>query len=242
MMRSKKQLGIIYSLWFILMLVVNYITATDVGMVADQDPAIIQPAGYVFSIWGIIYLLLFVWIVRLVFSKYNKNRIYESVHYWPIVNFILNGLWIIAFTEGWYLASVIIIIALLITLIFIYRNISRVSSYWFDRLPFSIYFGWVTVATLVNIMTWFNEMGNEEVFGFDEYQLTLALLIIGTVIAIFVSLLNRDWLYPLVFAWAYAGIIVETDYQLFWLTVVCGASIFFHLLVSVLTGIKRIRQ
>ncbi|MFO8068393.1 MAG: tryptophan-rich sensory protein [Alkalibacterium sp.] len=242
MMRSKKQLGIIYSMWFILMLVVNYITATDVGMVADQDPAIIQTARYVFSIWVVIYLLLFIWIARLIFSKHNQNRVYDSVQYWPIANFILNGLWIIAFTEGWYLASIIIIVALLITLLIIYKNISGISSHWFNRLPFSIYFGGVTVVALVNIMTWIREMGIEEVLGFDEYQLTLALLIFGTVIAVFVSLINRDWLYPLVFAWAYTGIIIETDYQFFWLTVVCGSSIFFHLLASVYTGGKRIRQ
>lgn len=241
-MTGKKQLGIIYTVTFLLMIFVNYITATDVGMVADEDPALIQPAGYVFSIWGIIYLLLFIWIIRLFFTKNDRNRVYESLRYWPIANFVLNGLWIIAFTQEWYLASVIIIIALLITLFVIYKYISHVSSYWFDRLPFSIYFGWGTVATIVNIVTWVKEMGIEEVLGFDEYQWTLALLIIGTMIAVFVSLVHRDWLYPLVFAWAYTGIILENDYQLFWLTFVCGAGILFHLLVSAYTGIKRLQQ
>lgn len=241
-MTGKKQLGIIYMITFVLMIVVNYITSTNVGMVADQDPAIIQPAGYVFSIWGIIYLLLFIWIVRLFFTDHDRNRVYESVHYWPIANFILNGLWIIAFTREWYLASVIIIIALLITLFYIYRNISHVSSRWFDRLPFSIYFGWGTVATIVNIVTWVKETGIEEVLGFDEYQWTLALLIIGTAIAVLVSLVHKDWLYPLVFAWAYTGIIIETEYQLFWLTAFCGASILIHLFVSLYTGVKRIKR
>lgn len=241
-MTGKKQLGIVYSITFILMLAVNYITAMDVGMVADQDPAIIQPAGYVFSIWGIIYVLLFIWIVRLFFTKYGHERVYESVHYWPIANFILNALWIVAFTQEWYLASVIIIIFLLVTVLVIYKHILHVSSSWFDRAPFSIYFGWVTVATIVNIFTWVKEMGIEEIIGFNEYQWTLALLIIGTLIAIFVSLIHKDWLYPLVFAWAYMGIIIENDYQFFWLTVVCGASIFFHLLVAVYTGIKRVTR
>ncbi len=241
-MTGKKQLGIVYSIAFVLMLFVNYLTATDVGSVADQDPAIIQPAGYVFSIWGVIYLLLFVWIIRMFFTKHDRDRVYESLHVWPIANFILNGLWIIAFTQEWYLASVVIIIALLITLFFIYRIISHVSSYWFDRFPFSIYFGWVTVATIVNIFTWVKEMGVDEVLGFTEYPWTLAVLIIGTLIAIFVSRVHSDWLYPLVFAWAYTGIILESDYQLLWLTFVCGAGILFHVLVSLYTGVKKIRQ
>ncbi|SFC22171.1 TspO and MBR related proteins [Alkalibacterium subtropicum] len=241
-MITRKRLGIIYSITFILMLAVNYFTATDVGMVADENPAIIQPAGYVFSIWGVIYLLLFFWIVRMFFKNNSSERVYESIHYWLVANFVLNGLWIIAFTQLWYLTSVIIIIGLLVTLLVIYKKISHVSTYWFDRLPFSIYFGWATVATIVNIVTWVNEMGVEEVVGFNEYQWTLALLITGTAIAIFVSLVHQDWLYPLVFAWAYVGIIVRNDYELFWLTAVCGASILIHLGVSFYTGIKRAKR
>lgn len=241
-MTAKKRLGIIYSITFILMLVVNYFTATDVGMVADDNPAIIQPAGYVFSIWGVIYLLLAIWIVRIFLKNNTSDRVYESVHYWVVANFILNGLWIIAFTQLWYLASVIIIIGLLITLVVIYKKISHVSTSWFDRLPFSIYFGWVTVATIVNINTWVKQMGVEEVLGFDEYQWTLALLVIATGIAVFVSLVHLDWLYPLVFAWAYVGIILRNDYELFWLTAVCGASILIHLGVSLYTGVKRAKR
>ncbi|MDZ7834336.1 MAG: tryptophan-rich sensory protein [Alkalibacterium sp.] len=241
-MTEKKQLGIIYGITYVLMLVVNYITSTDVGMIADQNPALIQPAGYVFSIWGVIYLFLFIWIVRLFFIDYERDRVYKSVRYWVIANFILNALWIIAFTREWYLTSVIVIIALLVTLFFIYKKITRVSTNWFDRLPFSIYFGWVTVATIVNIVEWVKEMGIEEVLGFNEYQWTLTLLIIGTGIAVFVSLLHLDWLYPLVFAWAYTGIIIEADYEFFWLTAVCGAGIFFHILVSAYTGIKRLKN
>ncbi|GEK88197.1 TspO and MBR related proteins [Alkalibacterium putridalgicola] len=241
-MTIKKRLGIIYSVTFILMLAVNYLTATDVGMVADENPAIIQPAGYVFSIWGVIYLLLFVWIVRMFFKHNDSDRVYESIHYWLVANFILNGLWIIAFTQLWYLTSVIIIIGLLVTLFVIYKKISHVSINWFDRVPFSIYFGWGTVATIVNIVTWVKEMGVEEVVGFNEYQWTLALLIIGTGIAVFVSLVHHDWLYPLVFAWAFAGIIVRNDYEMFWLTVVCGVSILIHLGISLYTGIKRARR
>jgi len=241
-MTAKKRLGIIYSVTFVLMLAVNYLTATDVGMVADEDPAIIQPAGYVFSIWGLIYVLLFIWIVRMFFKNNTSDRVYESIHYWPVANFILNGLWIVAFTQRWYLASVIIIVGLLITLFVIYKKISHVSTAWFDRLPFSIYFGWGTVATIVNIVTWVKEMGLEEVLGFNEYQWTLALLVIATGIAVFVSLVHHDWLYPLVFAWAYAGIIIRNDYDLFWLTAVCGAGIVFHLGVSLYSGIKRARR
>ncbi|GEK91688.1 TspO/MBR family protein [Alkalibacterium kapii] len=241
-MTSKKRLGIIYSIVFLLMLAVNYLTATNVGSIADENPAIIQPAGYVFSIWGVIYLLLFIWIIRLFFIKNDTEQLLERLHYWPVVNFVLNGAWIFTFTERLYFLSTVVIVALLVTLFVIYKKLSHPSVFWFDRLPFSIYFGWGTVATIVNIVTWVKKNGIEEVLGFNEYQWTLALLIIATGIAVFVSLLHTDWLYPLVFAWAYVGIIIRNDYDLFWLTVICGVSILVHAGVSMYTGYKRIKN
>lgn len=237
-MTKKKRFSIIYSIVFLLMLAVNYLTATNVGSIADENPAIIQPAGYVFSIWGIIYLLLFVWIIRLFFINKETDYIVEQLHYWPVANFILNGAWIFTFTQRLYLLSTIVIVALLVTLFVIYKKLSAPSVTWFDRLPFSLYFGWGTVATIVNIVTWVKKTGVEEVLGFNEYQWTLGLLIIATGIAVFVSLLHKDWLYSLVFAWAYIGIIIRDDYDLFWLMVICSISVLIHLSVSLYTAFK----
>lgn len=241
-MSTKQRFGIIYSITFVIMIAINYLIGTDVGTVANQNQAIIQPAGYAFSIWGLIYALLAIWIIRLFLLNHDRDHVYEQLHYWPVANFILNAMWIIAFTQEWILASVIIIAALLITLIVIYKKITKISTDWFDRIPFSVYFGWGTVATIVNIVDWVKNQGIEEVAGQNEYRWTLILLVVATVIAVFVSLAHSDWIYPLVFVWSFAGIIVENENQLFLLTIVSGMGIVFHLLASSIVGFSKIKN
>lgn len=214
-MTKTKKWAIAYLIAYALMIFLNYWSATDVGSVADQEQAIIQPAGFAFSIWGLIYVLLLIWIIRLFFINQTEDTVAERITFWPILNFALNGSWIIAFTQQWLFISTLIIVALLITLIIMYRRISKMNDiHWFDRLPISIYFAWVTVATIVNIFTWFVGMGVTEFLGLSELTWTNILLIVATGIMIYVSIKHRDWLYPLVFVWSYTAIFVEnqTDY------------------------------
>lgn len=241
-MTERKQLGLIYSIAYAIMLGLNYWSATDVGMIADQDQTIIQPAGYVFSIWGLIYILLLVWLIRLFAVDDEKAVVYDKLSYWPAANFLLNGMWIIAFTQEWKLASVIIIIALLVTLVVIYLKITKYRTHWFDRVPFSVYFAWGTVATIVNIVDWVNDLEIDEILGLNEYQWTLILLVVATIIALIVSLVRLDWIYPLVFVWTYVGIIIENENQLFLLTIIAAMGIVFHVLGSAIVLFERIRR
>lgn len=214
-MAKTKKWALGYLTAFISMIFLNYWSATDVGIVANQDQAIIQPAGFAFSIWGLIYLLLFIWIIRLFFVNQNGDSPVKRLTFWPILNFVLNGLWIIAFTQEWLLLSVLIIAALLITLIMIYSRITQVNTHWFNRVPFSIYFGWVTVATIVNIFTWVKAMNRTQVFGLSELTWTIIMLVAATGIAVWISLKFSDWIFPLVLIWSYSAILVEQD-QIMW--------------------------
>ncbi len=77
-----------------------------------------------------------------------------------------------------------------------------------DRLPFSVYLGWVLIATIINasIILYYNNWG---LWGLSEMTWTSIILVAGAFIAIFFSLKNEDLIFPLVFIWAYAGIAVE---------------------------------
>lgn len=202
-----------YFIAFIVMIAMNYIvgmSGSDVGDVANNNDAIIQPAGYAFSIWGLIYLLLLIWIINLFFSKKDKSSITARLTFWPILNFLLNGAWIIAFTQEWVLTSVIIIVALLYTLAEMFTSISETNYHWFDRLPFSIYFAWVTVATIVNIFTLAIANNLDTLLGMSELTWTIIILIVATLIGFAISLLFKDWLYPLVLIWPFVGIYVKS--------------------------------
>ncbi|MHA6252979.1 TspO/MBR family protein [Oceanobacillus sp. CAU 1775] len=202
-----------YFIAFIVMIVMNYtvgMSGSSVGDAANNNETIIQPAGFAFSIWGLIYILLFVWMIYLFFSKKDKSPITARLKFWPILNFLLNGAWIIVFTQEWVLASVIIIAALLYTLAEIFTSISETGNHWFDRIPFSIYFAWVTVATIVNIFTLATANNVDTILGMDELTWTIIILIVAALIGLAIGLFFKDWLYPLVLIWPFAGIYAES--------------------------------
>ncbi|CAM2842828.1 tryptophan-rich sensory protein [Salinicoccus roseus] len=205
-MSRQKKWATGYLVAFIVMIFVNYLTTTNVGGVANNNETIIQPAGFAFSIWGLIYILLFIWIIKAFFAKTCEESVASRLKFWPIVNFMLNALWIIVFTQQWIFASVIVIIALLYTLAEMYTTLTETGYHWFDRLPFSIYFAWVTVATIVNIFNLTEKYNLDGLFGMGELGWTLLILAVATLIGVAIGIYFRDWLYPLIIIWPYFGI------------------------------------
>lgn len=199
-----------YFIAFVIMIIMNYSVGSSVGNVADDNPTIIQPAGFAFSIWGLIYVLLLIWMIRLFFSKNIQTSLTEHLKFWPILNFLLNGLWIVAFTQQWMLVSTIIIAALLYTLAEMYSSISETNHHWFDRIPFSIYFAWVTLATIVNIFTLASAYNVDTILGMDELTWTILVLVVAGIIGIAIAVLFKDWLYPLVLIWPLVAIYAES--------------------------------
>src|SRR5699024_10898759 len=114
-MSSRKRWAAGYLIAFIVMIFLNYWSETNVGSVADANQAIIQPAGVAFCIWCLIYVLLFAWSIKLFFS--GDGSVTARLTCWPVLNFLLNGLWILVITQQWLGASVIVILGLLYALV-----------------------------------------------------------------------------------------------------------------------------
>lgn len=209
-MSTQRKWVIGYFIAFVIMIIMNYSVGSSVGNVAEDNPTIIQPAGFAFSIWGLIYVLLLILMIKLFISKNDKTSITTHLKFWPILNFILNGLWIVAFTQQWMLVSTIIIAALLYTLAEMFSTISETNYRWFDRFPFSIYFAWVTLATIVNIFTLASANNVDTILGMDELTWTILVLIVAGIIGIAIAVLFKDWLYPLVLIWPLTAIYVES--------------------------------
>lgn len=244
-MTTHKKWVIGYFVAFIVMIAMNYIvgmSGSDVSDVANNNDAIVQPAGYAFSIWGLIYLLVLAWIINLFFSKKDKSMITARLTFWPIVNFLLNGAWIFAFTQEWVFVSVIIIVALLYTLIEIYTSLTAVSTQWFDRAPFSIYFGWVTVATIVNIFTLAIANHVDTIFGLDELPWTIIILIVATLIGVAITLSFKDWLYPLVLIWPFVAIYLKSGGTYTSLDVTLGVISLVLVAAAISVIVKRIKS
>ncbi|SER84095.1 TspO/MBR family protein [Salipaludibacillus aurantiacus] len=181
------------------------------GQLSERVNVLFTPAGYVFSIWSVIYILLAIWVIRPFFSiKKGDVQAYHSVGYAFLVNGILNSSWLFLFHYEFYITTMFVMAALLINLIVIYRRVFAVSgtTIWM-RLPFSVYIGWVSVATIVNTGIFFNALGFEDGLLFSPQTWTNTLLIVAVGLAVWFIWSQGETVFPLVFVWAFTGIAVE---------------------------------
>ncbi|MFA5024651.1 MAG: TspO/MBR family protein [Patescibacteria group bacterium] len=186
------------------------IAGKQTGDVSNSYPNLFTPAGYAFSIWGLIYILLGIYVVYQFWQ--GKNEKVGLINRLFIVNSLLNAAWIFAWHYDVIWLSVIIMAGLLITLIKI-ADILRVNKLtnkesWLIRLPFSVYFGWITVATIANITVFLVKVGWNR-FGFSEIFWTITILLAGALIAAWRTIKDRAVAYGLVPIWAYAAILYK---------------------------------
>jgi translocator protein len=109
--------------------------------------------------------------------------------------------------------SLVAMVLMLITLIVIYRKTRSFTDpttgeKWLIKLPFSIYLGWISVATIVNVSVVL-EKNNWDGFGLSDPAWAVIMLCVGVLLAVMVSFPHRDSIYPLVFVWAFIAIALE---------------------------------
>ncbi|BFD25234.1 MAG: tryptophan-rich sensory protein [Candidatus Parcubacteria bacterium] len=177
------------------------------GDISDSYPNLFAPAGYAFSIWSLIYILLGVYVV---YQFRQSKKEVAFVNRLFIINALLNAAWIFAWHYEVIWLSVLLIIGLLITLIKIADVLRSAkltpSEGWRLRLPFSVYFGWITVATIANITVFLVKIGWNR-FGPSEVFWTVAILLVGALIGSWRMLKDRSLAYGLVLIWAYGAIL-----------------------------------
>ncbi len=197
---------------YLAMIIINVI-ANTVGIngkttaeISNQIEVLSTPAGYVFSIWAVIYLLLAIWLfqqLRLPTNEQSKSRIDLF-----IITTIYNVSWLLSWHYSYFLLSVAIMICLLISLIMLYVSYPAGNVRFSGRLPFSIYLGWISVALMVNIsyvLKYYEWNG----FGIAEQTWAQILLLLATLLAAYIRVQNRDFLFSLVVIWAFIGIAVK---------------------------------
>ena len=189
----------------------------NTAQVSDGNPNLFAPAGVTFAIWGVIYLLLVGFSAYLFGLGRTKNSPLKSEKLTRVTqlftaNIAFNGVWILAWQYQVLWLSVLLMIALLATLAMIANELHSVelrgTEYILAKLPFSVYFGWITVATIANVTTWLVSI-DWNGFGLREGVWMVALLLIGAAIGLVTANRNRDWAYLAVFVWAFAGILLK---------------------------------
>ncbi|MEA4898203.1 tryptophan-rich sensory protein [Bacillota bacterium Meth-B3] len=213
-------LKIMVAVSFVAMVIVNYlaqmlpINGVTPGQVSDSMPNLFAPAGLTFSIWGLIYLSLAAFSVyQFGFKKeYMQPALLDKVRTVFVISSLANIAWIFSWHYGNIVLSVFLMLALLLSLIFIHMTLDKArlskTDKVFYRLPFSLYFGWITVATVANITALLVRAGWDR-FGWSEQAWAIIILLVAMAIGTATMVIRKDIAYGLVLVWAYTGILIK---------------------------------
>lgn len=201
------------------------INGRTTGGVSDSYPNLFAPAALTFAIWGVIYLLLGAHVLYQLglFQGGSPDRgaaqdatarraLLERVGVLFSASSVANSAWILAWHYDVIGLSTLLLATMLVLLIVLTRTVLRADlsprERVFVRLPFSVYFGWLTVATIANVTTWLVSTG-WDLFGIAEPLWTVAIVAVGALIGSAVILRDRDLAYGLVLVWAFLGIWIK---------------------------------
>jgi benzodiazapine receptor len=186
----------------------------NTGEISDRFQVYFVPAGYVFAIWGIIYIG---WIAFTIFqfrpSQKESPRL-RRLGYLFALSGVANAAWLFTWHYNFFGLGVLVMLSLLGLLIASYLrldvNRSSVSraEWWSVDLPFSVYLGWITVATVANVTDWLY-LVEWSGFGIAAPVWAVIMLAVACVLGIAMTLTRRDAGYLSVLVWAFVGIAVK---------------------------------
>ena len=204
----------------ILALIVNILASAlplngqNTGEISDRFHVYFVPAGYVFAIWGVIYLS---WIAFTIFqfqaSQKASPRLQRLGYLFAIGN-IANAAWLFCWHYNRFGLSVLVMLTLLGLLIasYLHLNVNRSSvawtEYWAVDVLFSVYLGWITVATVANITDWLYLVGWDGL-GISAQVWAVIMLVVASLLGLAMALTRRDVSYLAVLVWAFVGIAVK---------------------------------
>ncbi|HUS86681.1 MAG TPA: TspO/MBR family protein [Bacteroidales bacterium] len=206
------------------------------GELSDSYPNLFVPAGITFSIWGIIYLLLAGYCI-VQFTDRSKE-IALNIGWLFALTCLFNALWIVAWHYQKLTLSLLIMMALLITLIYI-NTLTRDLPFGVVKAAFGIYLGWICIAAIANVtalLVNFNWSG----FGIPEQAWAIIMIAAGTLIVILTLLRLNNPFIGLSVIWAFAGIIIKRsgDYRIIAIAAAVGIILVGVFTVKEFLGFK----
>jgi len=186
----------------------------NTAQISDANPTLITPAGYVFSIWGVIYILLGIFVVFQALPSQKGKDYQKRIGWLFILSSLLNIAWLFLWQFEYLSLSVVLMFLLLATLIAIYLRlkIGKSAASLREKLavhvPFSVYLGWITIASIANVAVTLVSV-NWDGFGINPETWAALIIIIALLITLLVIAIRKDVAYGLVIIWALVGIAVK---------------------------------
>jgi len=181
------------------------INGMTTGELSALYPNRFVPAGFTFGIWGVIYLALLGFIVFQFFQAGGKAV--KSIGIWFFVSCAANASWILAWHYQWPLLALGLMLFLLISLIKTYLAVSPLEwpGNWLAKVPFQLYLGWISVATIANATAVFVSYGWTG-GPFSEVAWASIMVAAAAIAGLFFATRYKDVLYNGVLLWALYGI------------------------------------
>lgn len=186
----------------------------NTGQISDRFHVYFVPAGYVFSIWGLIYIGLIAYAIYQALPSQRENPRLRATGWWIALGGLANSVWIFLWHYNQFPLTLVAMLVLLATLIVTYlrlgigRTAITSGEKWAVHLPFSIYLGWITVATVANITDVLDFLKWNR-FGIAPEIWMSIMLVAVLAIAVLMNFTRRDVAYAAVLLWALAGISVK---------------------------------
>jgi hypothetical protein len=217
-------LAVLNIIFFLAVVVINALATTiplggkTTGQLSDQYPNLFVPSGLTFSIWGVIYILLAIYVVygliHTIRMPAQTDSFMQRISILFIITCIANIGWILSWQYEVLPLSLVCMAILLVTLAVIYGrlNIGRSQAgpaeKYLVHMPISVYFGWITVATIANVTALLVAYKWNR-FGLSEQIWAVLMIGIGTGLALWMLFNRRDLFYTLVVDWAVIGILIK---------------------------------
>lgn len=217
------------------------LSGLSVGEVSRRYDTLFAPIDFTFGIWGLIYLGLTVYSFAQLATDTSTIR---AITPWFIGANLLNGCWIIVWRLELLWLSALILALLLFSLYRINRITTAkrtdLASTVLVRVPFAIYFGWVTVATIANISSLLVQLGFGDGLWLSAQTWTVVILVVAVLIGSATALMNSSPSYSLVLLWAFWGIysrhISSSEWDQQYPEIIFAAQILLPVLAMVTVG------
>ena len=218
---NTKTLGVLNAVSFAVMIVMNIlanalpINGITTGEVSKMYPNLFTPAPYTFSIWSLIYIALFIFILYQlgVFSGYALKSLVSDIGYVFIASSLANALWIVSWHYNLIILSTAIMLVILISLITLYKRLYKrkgvsTKEKILAHIPFSIYLAWIVVATIANITVLLVAL-KWNTFGIPAEIWTIFVIIFAFLLTMSFIFKYKDISFGIVILWAFFGILVK---------------------------------
>ncbi len=196
--------------------IIGGVTSADVS---DSYPTLVTPAGFTFAIWGIIYTLLALFVIYQALPKNKEKPFLGQVSSFFGLSSIFNVLWLVLWHYDFVTYSVILMLGLLTSLILVYRRLDigktavTIKEMILVHLPFSVYLGWISIATIANISVALTAIGWDG-FGIEAATWAVLIIVVALVLSLAMIVLRKDIAFCVVVIWALFGILSkQADYE-----------------------------